>query len=85
MRIGMRVEMRQPVRFVLPLVFKVSDYVDQPGRKLLGCARPTARSLNRLHRNGLGGGPGSDRRLQWPGLVSHPTRSPSRRIAQEAC
>lgn len=29
MHIGMRVEMRQPVRFVLPLVFKVSDYVDQ--------------------------------------------------------
>ncbi|SRR5258708_2492589 len=29
MCIGMRVETRQPVRFVLPLVFKVSDYVDQ--------------------------------------------------------
>jgi hypothetical protein len=29
MRIGLRVEMRQPVRFVLPLVFKVSEYLDQ--------------------------------------------------------
>ena len=29
MRLGMRIEMRQPVHFVLPLVFKVSDYIDQ--------------------------------------------------------
>src|SRR5712692_5423485 len=29
MRLGLRVEMRQPVHFVLPLVFKVSQYVDQ--------------------------------------------------------
>jgi hypothetical protein len=29
MRLGMRIEMRQPVHFVLPLVFKVSAYVDQ--------------------------------------------------------
>ena len=29
MRLGLRVEMRQPARFVLPLVFKVSQYVDQ--------------------------------------------------------
>ena|SRR5260370_29942653 len=29
MRMGLRVEMRQPVRFVLPLVFTVSEYVDQ--------------------------------------------------------
>ncbi len=29
MRMGLRVDMRQPVRFVLPLVFKVSEYVDQ--------------------------------------------------------
>ena len=29
MRIGLRVEMRQPVRFVLPLVFKVNEYLDQ--------------------------------------------------------
>jgi hypothetical protein len=29
MRIGLRVEMRQPVRFVPPLVFKVSEYLDQ--------------------------------------------------------
>jgi len=29
MRMGLRVEMRQPVHFVLPLVFKVSECVDQ--------------------------------------------------------
>ncbi len=29
MRLGKRVEMRQPDHFVLPLVFKVSEYVDQ--------------------------------------------------------
>ncbi len=29
MRLGLRVEMRQPVRFVLSLVFKVSEYFDQ--------------------------------------------------------
>ena len=29
MRLGLRVEMRQPVHFVLPLVFKVSEYIDQ--------------------------------------------------------
>lgn len=29
MRLGMRVEMRQPVRFVLPLVFSVSKYIEQ--------------------------------------------------------
>jgi hypothetical protein len=29
MRLGLRVEMREPVHFVLPLVFKVSQYVDQ--------------------------------------------------------
>lgn len=29
MRMGLRVEMRQPVHFVLPLVFKVSEYIDQ--------------------------------------------------------
>jgi len=29
MRLGLRVEMRQPVHFVLPLVFKVSKYIDQ--------------------------------------------------------
>lgn len=29
MRLGLRVEMRQPVRFVLPLVFKVASYVEQ--------------------------------------------------------
>src|SRR5712692_6563763 len=29
MRMGLRVEMRQPVHFVLPLVFKVSEYVEQ--------------------------------------------------------
>ncbi len=29
MRIGLRMEMRQPVHFVLPLVFKVSRYLDQ--------------------------------------------------------
>src|SRR5947209_18964193 len=28
MRLGMRIEMKQPVRFVLPLVFKVSEYVE---------------------------------------------------------
>src|SRR5437870_2396309 len=29
MRLGICIEMREPVRFVLPLVFKVSDYIDQ--------------------------------------------------------
>src|ERR1700730_16143539 len=29
MRIGLRIEMRQPARFVLPLVFQVSRYIDQ--------------------------------------------------------
>ncbi len=29
MRMGLRVEMRQPVRFVLPVVFKVGEYRDQ--------------------------------------------------------
>src|SRR5438128_7913724 len=29
MRLGLRVEMRSPVHFVLPLVFKVRDYVEQ--------------------------------------------------------
>ncbi len=29
MRLGLRIEMREPMRFVLPLVFKVNDYIDQ--------------------------------------------------------
>ncbi len=29
MRLGLHIEMRQPVHFVLPLVFKVSKYIDQ--------------------------------------------------------
>jgi hypothetical protein len=29
MRIGLHIEMRQPVRFVLPLVFQMSRYIDQ--------------------------------------------------------
>jgi len=29
MRLGIRVEMREPVHFVLPLVFKVSEYFEQ--------------------------------------------------------